>query len=122
MIRNQIGLLVLIVAVTGCSFLSKKGNTNSNSNSNSNNTSSSNSSSSTNGAAGLTRENYEKMEMGISYDEVVRLLGSPGTESARYTANTATVVTYKWEGDNHARISATFSNGKLTFKTRANLK
>jgi outer membrane protein assembly factor BamE (lipoprotein component of BamABCDE complex) len=117
--KNLLGLIVMVVVVVSCSF-SKKA-TNSNSTANSNNATKTETSTATNGTATLTRAKYEQVQMGMTYDEVVKIIG-PGTESERYTANSAEVVKYKWAGDNHARITGTFSNGKLSFKTRANLK
>ena len=118
--KNLLGLMVMVAVVLSCSF-GKKEATNSNSTANSNNATKTETSTATNGTATLTRAKYEQIQFGMTYDEVVKILG-PGTESERYTANSAEVVKYKWAGDNHARITATFSNGKLSFKTRANLK
>ncbi len=123
--KNLLGLMVMVVVVLSCSF-GKKEATNSNSAANSNSTANSNTatkteaSTATNGA-GLTRAKYEQLQFGMTYDEVVKILG-PGEEAESYTANSAKVVKYKWAGDNNSRITATFSNGKLSFKTRANLK
>ena len=119
--KNLLGLMVMVVVVVSCSF-GKKEATKSNNTANSNNATRTETSTATNGTATLTRVKYEQLQLGITYDEVVKILGEPGTESERYTANSAEVIKYKWAGDDHARITATFSNGKLSFKTRANLK
>ena len=115
--KNLLGLMVMVVVVLSCSF----GKKNSNTTTNSNNANKTETSTATNGA-GLTRAKYEQLQFGMTYDEVVKILGGPGEEAETYTAGSAKVVKYKWAGDNNARITATFSNGKLSFKTRANLK
>lgn len=118
--KNLLGLMVMVVVVISCSSGKREG-TNSNSTANSNNTTKTETSTRTDGTATLTRAKYEQIQMGMTYDEVVKILG-PGEEAETYTANSAKVVKYKWAGDNNARITATFSNGKMSFKTRANLK
>lgn len=117
--KNLLGLMVMVVVVLSCSF-GKKEATNSNRTASSNNATKSETSTATNGA-GLTRAKYEQVQMGMTYDEVAKILG-PGTESERYTANSAEVVKYKWTGDNNSRITGTFSNGKLSSRSYANLK
>lgn len=118
--KTLLGLMVMVAVVVSCSF-GKRDATNSSSTANSNNATKTETSTATNGA-GLTRAKYEQMQMGTTYEEVVKILGGPGEEAETYTANSAKVVKYRWTGDNNARITATFSNGKLSFKTRANLK
>lgn len=62
----------------------------------------------------VTRENYEKIETGMSQDEVIALLGEPqefnSVELGELSGGTA-----RWTGKTQS-ISVTFTNDKVAFK------
>jgi hypothetical protein len=79
----------------------------------------SNSSSTT---SALTMDKYNQIKEGMSYTEVVALLGSEGTETLSSGSGKYKVTSYKWEGDNFEFITVIFMGDKMTQKVQANLK
>lgn len=121
--KNLIGLMVLIFVVAGCSFLNKKEETTVNTTSNTaTKTETTTKQSSDTKAAGLTLEKFNELKNGMKYDEVVKILGSEGTETSSFSSGNLKTVTYKWEGENYARITVTFRNDELTSKIQSGLK
>ena len=70
----------------------------------------------------LTMEKYSRIKDGMTYQEVVAILGSEG--NALYDSSAAGVksATYQWTGDNFEMIILTFTNGKLNSRTQVGLK
>ena len=68
----------------------------------------------------LTMDKYNQLKDGMSYEEVVKILGgegakTPGSEDAKG-------ITYKWDGEDYSSVFATFQNNKMTYKTNVGLK
>lgn len=120
--KNFVGLMVLIFVVAGCSFLNKKEETNNSTTTSNTATKTETTPSSDTKAAGLTLEKFNELKNGMKYDEVVKVLGSEGTETSSYSSGSLKTVTYKWEGENYARITVTFRNDELTSKIQSGLK
>lgn len=74
-------------------------------------------------AAGVTMANYLRLETGMSYAQVVAILGKPGSEmSSNEIAGTRTVM-YQWEGSSFgANMNAMFQNDKMMQKAQFGLK
>lgn len=70
-------------------------------------------------ASGISMRGYQRLRNGMSYDQVVFILGDDGTELSR--GQLATVV-YVWRGRPPAAITATFQNGKLMQKAQSGLQ
>lgn len=70
----------------------------------------------------LTKENFAKIKNGMSYKQVVEILGSEGEETSSSEIGRYKVASYKWEGPGYASVYGVFTNDKLTSKTQANLK
>lgn len=70
----------------------------------------------------LTLEKYNQIKNGMSYREVVEIIGAEGTEMSSSEIGKYKTASYKWEGDNYQFIFGTFQNDKLLSKTQANLK
>lgn len=68
------------------------------------------------GCSRLTRENYEKLKVGMGYDEVVAILGKPDSTSEALFAKSCT-----W-GDEKKNINVTFIGNRVTVYTSTNLK
>ena len=133
--KNSLNLVlaILFFVVLGCSCpnmeeLAKKidessKNSNSTSNSNSSTTpgNSSNSKSSTK-AGNLTLEKYNRIKNGMTYQEVVEILGSEGVEQMRSGSGKYEVASYKWEGENYAFISIVLMGDKVNSKTQYGMK
>lgn len=69
----------------------------------------------------LTMENYEKIKNGMSYDEVVELLGSKGSETRSSTIGKIELKSYKWEGDKYKRVYVNFRDDKVNSKSQSGL-
>lgn len=68
----------------------------------------------------LTMEKYNRLKDGMSYEEVVKILGGEGTKAQ--SPEDGKGVTYKWEGEDFSSVFATFQNNKLTYKTSVGFK
>lgn len=121
--KNLLGIFVLIAVVSGCSMLGKKEETKTDASPAPSSTASSTpQNSSSDSKAGLTLEKFNQLQNGMKYEEVVKVLGAEGVETSNYSSGSFKTTTYKWEGENYARITATFRNGELTTKMQSNLK
>ncbi|MEZ5428141.1 MAG: DUF3862 domain-containing protein [Pyrinomonadaceae bacterium] len=75
----------------------------------------------TSGGDGLSIDKFNQIKNGMSYQEVVNILGSEGTETRSSESGNIKIVSYKWEGDKFQRVFATFRDGKLTSKAQTGL-
>lgn len=124
----NIVLIALVLVVMGCQCgkLQELSNSSSSSPSSSPSTSSSPSDSKTEtkpeNKSGLTLDKYNKLKNGMTYKEVVEIMGSEGVETMSSGEGKYKVTSYKWEGDNFQMVYVTLMGDKLTSKTQANLK
>jgi len=60
----------------------------------------------------------------MSYEEVVTILGSAGTEQSRSSLGGITTVMHSWQGSGSfgANMNAMFQNGRLVSKAQFGLK
>ena len=72
----------------------------------------------------ITLEEYNKIENGMSYEEVVEIIGSNGVESATSSVEGYTTSIYTWYGNGTAGSNAnvTFTNGKVFGKAQVGLR
>ena len=94
-----IGLLALVVAAVVCGCKGK--------------------------AAGriVTPEEYQKVQTGMTYDEVVQIVGVQGQEHKMGTGTPTGEKVYSWDNSDGTYMSATFGgDGKLTAKTDSGLE
>ena len=69
--------------------------------------------------------NYNRLQNGMTYAQVVQILGKEGEEQGVLGSGRDKVVMYKWDADNGdpgARLDAFFKNGKLDKKSQFALK
>lgn len=71
---------------------------------------------------GVTMDNYMRVQTGMSYTEVVQILGKHGTESSRGDVAGFQTVLYTWQADGVGSMNAMFQNGKLIQKAQFGLK
>lgn len=71
--------------------------------------------------ANVTMSEYQRVQPGMSVDEVNRIIGINGIETARSEAGGFAVVIYVWKNSNGSNMMASFSQGKLTTKAQSNL-
>lgn len=69
-----------------------------------------------NGCNKITKENYDKIENGMSYEEVVKLIGEP-----EGCTETLGISNCEWKNKD-ARIMITFISDKATIKIAEGLK
>ena len=73
--------------------------------------------------AGVTMANYNRLKTGMTYAQVVQILGKEGTELSRNEMAGYETVMYQWEGDSWgSNMNAMFQNGKLIQKAQFGLK
>ena len=74
--------------------------------------------------AGVTMENYNRLKTGMTYAQVVQILGKEGEELSSNEIGGYKTVMYKWDGDAGwgANMNAMFQNGKLNSKSQFGLK
>lgn len=72
---------------------------------------------------GVTMEKFTSIKEGMTYEEVVGVLGSEGeVMSSNEIAGIKTVM-YKWDGASvMSNMNATFQNGKMVSKAQLGLK
>lgn len=72
----------------------------------------------------ITMDEYNQIQTGMTYDEVVAIVGSPGEVISTSTVAGYTVTMVAWYGDSYsgANANVTFSNGEVTAKAQIGLK
>jgi len=73
-------------------------------------------------SSALTMEKYNQIKNGMTYKQVVEIVGSEGTETMSSGEGKYKVTSYKWEGEDFQFITTVFMGDKLTSKVQANLK
>ncbi len=68
------------------------------------------------GCSKVTKENYDKIKSGMTYDEVVQILGKP-----EGCSETLGISNCEWK-DNDAMISITFISNQVTIAVAEGLK
>lgn len=74
------------------------------------------------GTADIDQAKFNKMEIGMTYDEVKDVLGSEGEMTSLSRIVKSTSASYRWKGPKYASIIATFKDDKLQNKTQSGLK
>lgn len=88
-------------------------------------TNSLNNASSPTSTTGVTMANFNRLQNGMTYAQVVQILGKEGEQSGVLGSGSDKVVMYKWDADEDgsgARLDAFFKNGKLDKKLQFALK
>ena len=74
---------------------------------------------------GVTKANFDRLQNGMTYAQVVQILGKEGKKESDMEAGGMKIEMYKWNADNgetDARLDAFFKNGKLDKKSQFALK
>jgi hypothetical protein len=73
--------------------------------------------------AGVTMANYNRIKNGMSYSQVVQILGKEGTELSSNDIAGIQTVMYQWDGDSWGgNMNVMFQNGKVIQKAQFGLK
>lgn len=67
-------------------------------------------------APAITRTQYERIEEGMTYDQVCEIIGEAGEELNRSVVEGQPALIYSWKNSNGTGIMATFKNGRLVQK------
>jgi hypothetical protein len=71
----------------------------------------------------LTLDKYNKVKNGMSYKEVVDIMGNEGVEQMSSGEGKYKVESYKWEGDDSLKFTTiSFMGGKVYTKFQMGLK
>lgn len=65
---------------------------------------------------------FNQITTGMTYREVVSIIGTEGTELSRVSLAGTVTVMYKWDGQGIANMNAMFQNGKLITKSQFGLE
>jgi len=78
---------------------------------------------------GITLEKYQQIENGMSYSQVVAILGRDGVEHANSHMDgvsgvmpSVDTIIYMWQNGDGSNMSVTFQNDKVVMKAQAFLK
>ena len=74
---------------------------------------------------GVTMANFNRLQNGMTYAQVVQILGKEGEQQSVMESGGVKIVMYKWDADRDgsgATMSAFFKNGKLDSKLQFALK
>ncbi len=114
--------IVIIAAIIGGNDDSASSSANSNSDTTiqKNNVSSEQANTATEkGTTGLTEEKYDSIETGMTYDEVVNIIGEDGTNISESEVAGIKTVIYEWTAsDSWGNANITFQNGKVVNKAQ----
>ena len=69
----------------------------------------------------VTAEAFGGVEEGMTYAQVVEIVGAEGTAIGQSTLAGTTTVLYQWANPDSSNMSATFQNGVLIGKTQSGL-
>ncbi|REJ77656.1 MAG: DUF3862 domain-containing protein [Acidobacteria bacterium] len=75
-----------------------------------------------NGSADISQAKFNRIEVGMSYDEVKDIIGSDGEMTSHSKFSTFESKSYRWKGSGYSNIFANFRDDKLQNKTQSNLK
>ena len=72
-------------------------------------------------SSGVSIDKFNKIELGMSYEDVKRIMGSDGNQTSMTKSGSYESMSYEWKGDKFARISTRFTNGALVYKSQSGL-
>jgi hypothetical protein len=70
----------------------------------------------------VTRADYNRIQTGMSYEQVRSIIGTYGVELSRSDLAGYTTVMYSWKNSNGSNMNAIFQNGQLVNKAQFGLR
>jgi len=70
----------------------------------------------------LTMDGYNRVKNGMTFDQVVAIVGKPSQELSRNEMAGTETVMYQWDGSIGANMNAMFQNGKPVQKAQFGLR
>lgn len=114
LIITVIVIIVLVALIGSCA----SGADNKSDNSNSSSSTASQSTQQDKDSTKIDADKFAKIENGMTYDEVVSIIGSEGSEQSTNEIGGIKTTMYEWESDGWGVATITFQNGKVTNKTQ----
>lgn len=74
------------------------------------------------GDADISMGKYDQIKNDMSYEDVVKIIGSEGEQSNSSKMGSSVVSSYRWKGASYSSIFATFRDNKLRSKSQSGLK
>lgn len=71
--------------------------------------------------ADLSIDKFNKIELGMSYDDVKGIMGSDGNQTSMSKSGNYESASYDWKGEKYERIMVRFRNGDLVYKSQSGL-
>jgi hypothetical protein len=73
------------------------------------------------GSPNVTLANYERIEVGMTHDEVVAIFGGPGVRTAQIQVGGEWLEFYSWKAAEGGTATVTFKNGVVSTKNENGL-
>lgn len=74
------------------------------------------------GEGPLTKDMFAQIKTGMTYEEMVEIIGFEGEEITMSETGGFKVASYQWKGENYSMIIGVFMNDKLQSKSQSGLK
>ncbi len=74
------------------------------------------------GSPNVTLANYERIETGMTYDEVTAIFGGPGVRTAQIQLGGEWLEFYSWKAATGGTATVTFKNGIVSTKSQNGLR
>lgn len=71
---------------------------------------------------GVTMASYQQLQTGMSYDQAVAIIGSPGEEVSRNDIAGISTVMYSWSNPDGSNMNAMFQDSALVQKAQFGLR
>ena len=72
-------------------------------------------------SSNISMDKFNKMELGMSYEDVKEIMGSEGNQTSMTKSGSYESASYDWKGEKYARIMVRFQNGDLVYKSQSGL-
>lgn len=116
--KKIIIIVIVIIVLVALIGLCASGAGNKSDNSNSSSSTASQSTQQDKDSTKIDADKFAKIENGMTYDEVVSIIGSEGSEQSTNEIGSVKTTMYEWESDGWGVATITFQNGKVTNKTQ----
>ncbi len=73
-------------------------------------------------STGVTMANYNRLQTGMTYSEVVAILGKEGVELSSNDIGGYRTIMYQWQGKGISGMSVMFQNGRMIQKSQIGLE
>lgn len=111
----------LLLSITACSSSSGESGTSVNGNGNQTGASNATNASASTDTGVIDNDKFSQIESGMTYEQVVSIIGSEGTEDTTSQVGDITTTIYEWQSDSFGVATVTFQNDKVVNKTQVGM-